>query len=230
VKFELGHKVTGIEKLRDGLQVSIEPAKGGGARTLDADVVLVAIGRRPFTKDLGLESVGIKTDQRGFIPHDGHLKAADGVYVLGDVTTGAMLAHKAEEEGIAIAQIIAGQWGHVNYDVIPNVIYTYPEVACVGRSEEELKAAGVEYKVGKFPFMANSRARTNHETDGLVKVLEEVATKKVVGVHMVGAGVGEMIGEICVAMEFGASSRRHRPHLPRPPDDERSHPRSRQRR
>jgi dihydrolipoamide dehydrogenase len=206
VKFELGHKVTGIEKLRDGLQVSIEPAKGGGARTLDADVVLVAIGRRPFTKDLGLESVGIKTDQRGFIPHDGHLKAADGVYVLGDVTTGAMLAHKAEEEGIAIAQIIAGQWGHVNYDVIPNVIYTYPEVACVGRSEEELKAAGVEYKVGKFPFMANSRARTNHETDGLVKVLEEVATKKVVGVHMVGAGVGEMIGEICVAMEFGASA------------------------
>jgi dihydrolipoamide dehydrogenase len=206
VKFELGHKVTGIEKLRDGLQVSIEPAKGGGARTLDADVVLVAIGRRPFTKDLGLESVGIKTDQRGFIPHDGHLKAADGVYVLGDVTTGAMLAHKAEEEGIAIAQLIAGQWGHVNYDVIPNVIYTYPEVACVGRSEEELKAAGVEYKVGKFPFMANSRARTNHETDGLVKVLEEVATKKVVGVHMVGAGVGEMIGEICVAMEFGASA------------------------
>jgi dihydrolipoamide dehydrogenase len=206
VKFELGHKVTGIEKTRDGLQVSIEPAKGGAARTLDADVVLVAIGRRPFTKDLGLETVGIKTDARGVVPHDGHLKAADGVYVLGDVTTGAMLAHKAEEEGIAIAQIIAGQWGHVNYDVIPNVIYTYPEVACVGKSEEELKAAGVEYKVGKFPFMANSRARTNHETDGLVKVLEEVATKKVVGVHMLGAGVGEMIGEICVAMEFGASA------------------------
>ena len=206
VKFELGHKVTGIEKTRGGLQVSIEPAKGGSVRTLDADVVLVAIGRRPFTKDLGLETVGIKTDARGFVPHDGHLKAADGIYVLGDVTTGAMLAHKAEEEGIAIAQIIAGQWGHVNYDVIPNVIYTYPEVACVGKSEEELKAAGVEYKVGKFPFMANSRARTNHETDGLVKVLEEVATKKVVGVHMLGAGVGEMIGEICVAMEFGASA------------------------
>src|SRR5690606_11325545 len=206
VKFELGHKVTGSEKLRDGLQVSIEPSKGGAVRTLDADVVLVAIGRRPFTQGLGLETVGIKTDQRGFIPHDGHLKVADGIYVIGDVTTGAMLAHKAEEEGIAIAQVIAGQWGHVNYDVIPNVIYTYPEVATVGKTEEELKAAGIEYKVGKFQFMANSRARTNHGTDGLVKVREEVATKKVVGVHMVGAGVGEMIGEVCVAMEFGASA------------------------
>jgi dihydrolipoamide dehydrogenase len=206
VKFELGHKVTGIEKLRDGLEVTIEPAKGGQARTLEADVVLVAIGRKPFTKDLGLGTVGVRTDQRGFIAHDGHYKVADGLYVIGDVTTGPMLAHKAEEEGIAVAQIIAGQWGHVNNDIIPNVIYTYPEVATVGRSEEELKAAGIEYKVGKFQFMANSRARTNHETDGLVKVLEEVATKKVVGVHMVGAGVGEMIGEVCVAMEFGASA------------------------
>ncbi|MGD9979174.1 MAG: dihydrolipoyl dehydrogenase [Hyphomonadaceae bacterium] len=206
VKFELSHKVTGVEKLRTGLEVTIEPAKGGQARTLEADVVLVAIGRRPVTKDLGLETVGVKTDARGFIAHDGHLKVADGIYVIGDVTTGPMLAHKAEEEGIAVAQIIAGKWGHVNYDVIPNVIYTYPEVATVGKTEEELKAAGLEYKVGKFNFMANSRARTNHETDGLVKVLEEVATKKVVGVHMVGAGVGEMIGEACVAMEFGASA------------------------
>jgi dihydrolipoamide dehydrogenase len=207
VKFELGHKVTGVERQAAGLKVVIEPAKGGQARTLDAEVVLVAIGRRPFTQNLGLESVGIKTDARGIIPHDGHLKtSAAGVYVIGDVTTGAMLAHKAEEEGIAVAQTIAGFWGHVNYDVIPNVIYTDPEVATVGRTEEELKAAGVEYKVGKFQFMANSRARTNHETDGLVKVLEEVATKKIVGVHMVGAGVGEMIGEICVAMEFGASA------------------------
>jgi dihydrolipoamide dehydrogenase len=206
VKFELGHKVTGAEKSGAGLKVTIEPAKGGQARALDADVVLVAIGRRPVTKGLGLETVGIQTDQRGFIPND-HLKTtAEGVYVIGDVTTGAMLAHKAEEEGIAAAQMVAGQWGHVNYDVIPNVIYTYPEVATVGKTEEELKAAGIEYKIGKFPFMANSRARTNHETDGLVKVLEEVATKKVIGVHMVGAGVGEMIGEICVAMEFGASA------------------------
>lgn len=206
VKFELGHKVTGVEKLRTGLEVTIEAAKGGQARTLEADVVLVAIGRRPFTQNLGLESVGVKTDARGFIPNVHLQTTAPGVYVIGDVTTGAMLAHKAEEEGIAVAQMIAGQWGHVNYDVIPNVIYTYPEVATVGRSEEELKAAGVEYKVGKFQFMANSRARTNHETDGLVKVLEDVATKRVVGVHMVGAGVGEMIGEICVAMEFGASA------------------------
>jgi dihydrolipoamide dehydrogenase len=206
MKFELGHKVVGIEKLRSGLQVTIEPSKGGQARTLDADVVLVAIGRRPFTHGLGLESVGIKIDQRGFIPND-HLKtSAEGVYVIGDCTTGAMLAHKAEEEGIAAAQAIAGQWAHVNYDVIPNVIYTDPEVATVGKSEEELKAEGIAYKVGKFPFMANSRARTNHETEGMVKVLEDAATKKVVGVHMVGSGVGEMIGEVCVAMEFGASA------------------------
>lgn len=169
--------------------------------------MLVAIGRKPFTEGLGLESVGVNTDQRGFIPHDGRFKTnAEGVYVIGDCTTGPMLAHKAEDEGIAAAQIIAGQWGHVNYDVIPNVIYTDPEVATVGKTEEELKAAGVEYKVGKFPMMANSRARTNHETEGLVKVLEEVATRKVVGVHMMGSGVGEMIGEVCVAMEFGASA------------------------
>jgi dihydrolipoamide dehydrogenase len=206
MKFELGHKVVGVENLKSGLQVMIEPSKGGQARTLDADVVLVAIGRRPFTQGLGLESVGIKTDQRGFIPND-HLKtSAEGVYVIGDCTTGLMLAHKAEEEGIAAAQMIAGQWAHVNYDVIPNVIYTDPEIATVGKSEEELKAAGIGYKVGKFPFMANSRARTNHETEGMVKVLENAATKKVVGVHMVGSGVGEMIAEVCVAMEFGASA------------------------
>jgi dihydrolipoamide dehydrogenase len=214
VKFELDHKVTGVEKLRDGLQVSIEPAKGGAARTLDADIVLVAIGRRPFTKDLGLETVGVKTDSRGFIPHDGHLKVAEGVYVIGDVTTGAMLAHKAEEEGIAVAQTIAGLWGHVNYEVIPNVIYTYPEVATVGKSEEELKAEGVEYKIGKFPFMANSRARTNHETDGLVKVLEEVATKKVAYARR-----RRRRNDRRGLRRHGIRrlSRRHRPHVPRPP-------------
>jgi len=206
MKFELGHKVTGVEKMRDSLEVTIEPAKGGQARTFDADVVLVAIGRKPFTDGLGLENVGIKTDQRGFIPND-HLKtSAEGVYVIGDCTTGPMLAHKAEEEGIAVAQVVAGKWGHVNYDAIPSVIYTDPEVATVGKTEEELKAAGIDYKVGKFPMMANSRARTNHETEGLVKVIEETATKKVVGAHLIGAGVGEMLGEICVAMEFGASA------------------------
>jgi dihydrolipoamide dehydrogenase len=206
MKFELGHKVTGVEKLRSGLEVTIEPAKGGQARTLEADVVLVAIGRRPFTEGLGLETVGVKTDQRGFILNDHFKTNIEGVYVIGDCTTGLMLAHKAEDEGIAAAQIIAGQWGHVNYDVIPNVIYTDPEIATAGKTEEELKAEGVEYKVGKFPFMANSRARTNHETYGMVKVLEDAATKKVVGVHMVGTGVAEMIGEVCVAMEFGASA------------------------
>jgi dihydrolipoamide dehydrogenase len=206
MKFELGHKVTGVEKLRSGLEVTIEPAKGGQARTLEADVVLVAIGRRPFTEGLGLETVGVKTDRRGFILNDHFKTNIEGVYVIGDCTTGLMLAHKAEDEGIAAAQIIAGQWGHVNYDVIPNVIYTDPEIATAGKTEEELKAEGVEYKVGKFPFMANSRARTNHETDGMVKVLEDAATKKVVGVHMVGTGVAEMIGEVCVAMEFGASA------------------------
>ena len=167
---------------------------------------LVAIGRKPFTDGLGLENVGVAVDKRGFIQTDHFKTNVEGIYAIGDCTPGPMLAHKAEEEGIAAAQVIAGQWGHVNYDVIPNVIYTFPEVATVGKSEEELKAAGIEYKVGKFPFMANSRARTNHETDGMVKVLEETATRKVVGVHMVGAGVGEMIGEVCVAMEFGASA------------------------
>jgi len=206
MKFELGHKVTGVEKLRSGLEVTIEPANGGQARAIAADVVLVAIGRKPFTEGLGLETVGIKTDLRGFIPND-HLKTtAEGVYVIGDCTTGLMLAHKAEEEGIAVAQIVAGKWGHVNYDIIPSVVYTNPEVAGVGKTEEELKAEGRAYKVGKFPLMANSRARTNHQTDGLVKVLEETATKRVVGAHLMGAGVGEMIGEICVAMEFGASA------------------------
>lgn len=206
LKFELGHKVASVEKTRDALLVRIEPSKGGQPRTLEADVVLVAIGRKAFTDGLGLETVGVAVDKRGVIPNEHFRTNVEGVYVIGDCTTGLMLAHKAEEEGIAAAQIIAGQWGHVNYDVIPNVIYTDPEVATVGKSEEELKAAGVEYKVGKFPFMANSRARTNHETDGMVKVLEETATRKVVGVHMVGAGVGEMIGEVCVAMEFGASA------------------------
>jgi dihydrolipoamide dehydrogenase len=206
MKFELGQKVTGVEKTRDGLLVSIEPAKGGAGRTLEADVVLVAIGRKPFTTNLGLENAGVRFDARGFIETDHHKTNVEGVYAIGDCTHGPMLAHKAEEEGIAVAQIIAGQWGHVNYDVIPGVIYTDPEVATVGKTEEELKEAGVEYKVGKFPMIANSRARTNHETEGMVKVLEDAATRRVVGVHMVGAGVGEMIGEVCVAMEFGASA------------------------
>jgi dihydrolipoamide dehydrogenase len=208
--FELGQKVVGVEKTRTGVEVTIEPAQktasGGATRTLEADVVLVSIGRKPVTTNLGLETVGLRFDQKGFIATD-HLKTnVTGIYAIGDCTYGPMLAHKAEEEGIAVAQMIAGLWGHVNYDVIPGVVYTDPEVAGVGKTEEELKTAGVNYKVGKFPFAANSRARTNHETDGMVKVLEDSATRRVVGAHMIGAGVGEMIGEICVAMEFGASA------------------------
>jgi dihydrolipoamide dehydrogenase len=206
IVFELGHKVSAVERTRDAVLVTIEPAKGGAARVLEAEVVLVAIGRKPVTADVGLDSVGVKRDQRGFILTDHFKTNVENVYAIGDCTLGPMLAHKAEEEGIAVAQIVAGQWGHVHYDVIPGVVYTDPEVAGVGKTEEELKAAGVEYKVGKFPFMANSRARTNHETEGMVKVLEDVATKRVVGVHMIGKGVGEIIGEVCVAMEFGASA------------------------
>jgi dihydrolipoamide dehydrogenase len=206
IVFELGHKVSAVEKTRDAVLVTIEPAKGGAARVLEAEVVLVAIGRKPVTADVGLDSVGVKRDQRGFILTDHFKTNVENVYAIGDCTLGPMLAHKAEEEGIAVAQIVAGLWGHVNYAVIPGVVYTDPEVAGVGKTEEELKAVGVEYKIGKFPFMANSRARTNHETEGMVKVLEDVASKRVVGVHMIGKGVGEIIGEVCVAMEFGASA------------------------
>ncbi len=204
--FELGHKVAGVKQTGDKLAVTIEPAAGGAARALDSDVVLVSIGRRPHTQGIGLESVGVKTDRRGFI-ETAHFKTnVPGIYAIGDCTTGPMLAHKAEEEGIAAAQVVAGLWGHVNYDAVPGVVYTNPEVASVGKTEEELKAAGIPYKSGKFPFMANSRARTNHETEGFVKIIEDEATKRVIGAHMIGAGVGEMIGEVTLAIEFGASA------------------------
>jgi dihydrolipoamide dehydrogenase len=204
--FELGQKVVGVDAKGAALKVVIEPAAGGAQRTLETDVVLVSIGRKPYTEGLGLETVGVQTDARGYIPQQHWQSSAPGVFVIGDVTHGPMLAHKAEEEGAAVAQIIAGKWGHVNFDIIPGVVYTNPEVAGVGKTEEELKAAGIAYKVGKFPFLANSRARTNHETEGFVKLLEDAATLKVVGAHMIGVGVGEMIGEVCVAMEFGASA------------------------
>jgi dihydrolipoamide dehydrogenase len=204
--FELGTKVTGVTNTGKSVTVSVEPAKGGDGKVLEADVVLVSIGRKPYTDGLGLETVGIAPDARGFIPANHWATSAAGVYVIGDVTHGPMLAHKAEDEGAAVAEIIAGKAGHVNYDVIPGVVYTNPEVASVGKTEEELKAAGTAYKVGKFPFMANSRARTNHETDGFVKILEDANTQRILGVHMIGVGVGEMIGEACLAMEFGASA------------------------
>jgi dihydrolipoamide dehydrogenase len=206
MKFELSHKVAAAELIGDKVAVSIAPAAGGEERTLDADVVLVSIGRRPYTAGLGLETVGITPDKRGFIDTKHFKTKVDGIYAIGDCTHGPMLAHKAEEEGIAAAQVIAGLWGHVNGDVIPSVVYTNPEVAGVGKTEEELKAAGVAYKVGRFPFTANSRARTNHETDGFVKILEEEGSKRVIGAHMIGTNVGELIGEVCVAMEFGASA------------------------
>lgn len=204
--FKLGHKVTGVEKLKSKTKVSIEPSKGGDAEIIDADVVLVAIGRRPFTQNLGLESVGVEMDKRGFIPTTHFQTNVAGIYAIGDCTPGPMLAHKAEDEAVACVETIAGKSGHVNYDVIPGVVYTYPEVASVGKTEEELKEAGIAYKKGQFPFMANSRAKTNHDTDGFVKVLADAKTDKVLGVHMVGTGVGELISEACLVMEFGGSS------------------------
>jgi dihydrolipoamide dehydrogenase len=184
----------------------MQPASGGDTESLDADVVLVAIGRRPYTGGLGLETVGVKPDRRGMIANDRYRTTAENVWVIGDVTSGPMLAHKAEDEGVACAELIAGKAGHVDYNIIPGVVYTRPEIAWVGKTEEELKAEGVPYKAGKFPFSANSRARTNHETEGFVKILADAQTDRVLGAHLVGVGVGEMIAEICVAMEFGAAS------------------------
>lgn len=205
--FKLATKVTGVEKLKTKLQLTVEPAAGGEASKLDADIVIVAVGRRPYTEGLGLENIGGTTDARGAIQTvDGHFKVADGVWAIGDCIHGPMLAHKAEDDGTAVAELIANKAGHVNYDLVPSVVYTNPEIAWVGATEEELKAAGRAYKIGKFPFMANSRARTNHETGGFVKILADAETDRILGAHMIGVGVGEMIGEICVAMEFGAAS------------------------
>ena len=204
--FRLGAKVTGATASDTGVSLSFEPVAGGPAESLAADYVLLAIGRRPYTDGLGLESVGVAPDKRGFIASDHGRTSAAGVWVIGDATTGPMLAHKAEEEAVAVIETIAGKAGHVNYGVIPGVIYTAPEVAVVGQTEEEVKAAGVAYKIGKFPFTANSRARINHETEGFVKVIADAKTDRVLGVHMIGPSVSEMIGEACVAMEFAAAS------------------------
>ncbi len=205
--FKLGQKVTGVKKNGAAQSVTIEPAQGGEPETLQADVVLVAIGRVPFTEGLGLGKLGVGLDNRGRVIVDAHYQSSvPGIYAIGDVIAGPMLAHKAEDEGIAVAEILAGQAGHVNYGVIPNVIYTAPEVASVGKSEEELKAADVAYKVGKFPFTANGRAKANHSTDGFVKVLADAATDRVLGVHIVGTSASEMIAEAAVLMEFGGSA------------------------
>ncbi|MDX2202105.1 MAG: dihydrolipoyl dehydrogenase [Hyphomicrobiaceae bacterium] len=205
--FKLASKVTGVTKSGELLQIALEPAAGGAAETLDCDVVLVAIGRVPYTAGLGLEEAGVALDERRRVKVDHHFQTSvPGIYAIGDVIAGPMLAHKAEDEGMALAEILAGQAGHVNYDVIPNVVYTFPEVACVGKSEEELKAAGIAYKVGKFPFTANGRAKVNKTTDGFVKVLADAATDRILGVHIIGANAGEMIAEAAVIMEFGGSA------------------------
>jgi len=207
VKFRLGAKVTGAKATAKGVTLTVEPAAGGEAGQVQADVVLVAIGRKPYTEGLGLQDVGVAVDERGRVAIDDHYRTnVPGIYAVGDVVIGPMLAHKGEDEGIAIAEMLAGKAGHVNYDAIPAVVYTQPEIASVGKTEDELKKAGVEYNVGKFPFTANGRARANLATDGFVKVLADKATDRVLGVHIVGANAGEMIHEAVVLMEFGGSA------------------------
>jgi len=205
--FMLSTKVVGVEKKKTGLGVTVEPAAGGEKSTIEADIMLVAIGRRPFTDNLGLDKIGVALDKRGRVVTDAHFASnVAGIYAIGDCREGAMLAHKAEDEAVAVAEIIAGKPGHVNYDAIPSVVYTFPEVASVGRTEEELKAAGVAYKVGKFPFTANARAKTIAATDGFVKILADAKTDKVLGCHILGAEAGNLIAEVTLAIEFGASS------------------------
>jgi dihydrolipoamide dehydrogenase len=205
--FRLGSKVLGAEVAGKTVSVTVEGADGSGRQVLETDVVLVAVGRVPYTAGLGLDAVGVATDSRGRIPvNDRYETAVAGLYAIGDVIAGPMLAHKAEDEGVAVAEILAGQAGHVNYKVIPNVIYTSPEVASVGKTEEELQAAGHAYTAGKFPFMANGRAKVNKTTDGFVKVLADAASDRILGVHIVGPHAGELIAEAAVIMEFGGSA------------------------
>ncbi len=206
IAFKLKSKVTSVEKAKAGLKVVVEPAEGGAAETIDGDAVLVSIGRRPYTAGLGLERVGVKTDKRGFVATDHFRTNVDGVWAIGDAILGPMLAHKAEDDAVACIETIAGRKGHVNYDAVPDVVYTWPEVAAVGKTEEELKAAGVDYKVGKFPFTANARAKTNHETDGFVKILADAKTDKLLGCHIIGVEAGEMIAEAASVIEFGGAS------------------------
>ena len=220
IKFKLSSKVTAVDATGKTLKASVEPAAGGAAETIEADVVLVAIGRVPLHRRArASRTSGVKRDNKGRVIVDAHFATnVPGIYAIGDVIAGPMLAHKAEDEGVAVAEILAGQAGHVNYDVIPNVVYTFPEIASVGKSEEELKEAGIAYNVGKFPFTANGRAKVNLQTDGFVKILADAKTDRVLGVHIVGADAGNMIAEAAVAMEFGACGGGHRPHLPRPSD------------
>ena len=199
--------VTAAKSSRTGVTLTIEPVKGGEAEQVKPDVVLVAIGRRAYTEGLGLEALGVEVDKHGVITVDHKFQTTvPGIYAIGDCVPGPMLAHKAEDEGVICVEMMAGQAGHIDYDMVPGVVYTWPEVAGVGKTEEELKEAGVDYKVGKFPFSANSRARANAETDGLVKVLAHAVTDKVLGVHILGPLAGDVLAEAVLAMEFGASS------------------------
>jgi dihydrolipoamide dehydrogenase len=207
IVFKLASKVAAIDSSGAVLKASVEPAAGGAAQQIEADVALIAIGRVPYTAGLGLDAIGLKLDNRGRIPVDGRFATAvPGIYAIGDVIAGPMLAHKAEDEGVAVAELIAGKAGHVNYDVIPNVTYTSPEVASVGKTEDELKAGDIAYNVGKFPFTANGRAKANQQTDGFVKILADAKTDRVLGVHIVCSDAGNMIAEAAVAMEFGAAA------------------------
>ncbi|HYZ63266.1 MAG TPA: dihydrolipoyl dehydrogenase, partial [Acetobacteraceae bacterium] len=207
LKFRLGTKVTGAKVAGNAVDLTLEPAKGGDAEQMQADVVLVAIGRRPYTEGLGLQEAGVALDERGRVKVDAHYATnVQGIYAIGDVIEGPMLAHKAEEEGVAVAERIAGQAGHVNYDAIPGVVYTWPEVASIGATEDQLKQKGVAYAVGKFPFTANARARAMGSTDGFVKILADKATDRVLGAHIIGPDAGTLIAELATAIEFGASS------------------------
>jgi dihydrolipoamide dehydrogenase len=205
--FKLATKVTGAKKANGGWSLSLEPAAGGKAEELLCDVVLVSVGRRPYTENLGLEAVGVKLDNKGRVMVDPHFATnVPGIYAIGDVVAGPMLAHKASEEGVVLVETLAGQKPHIDYDAIPAVIYTHPEVGSVGKTEEELKAAGVAYRVGKFPFTANGRARANADTEGFVKIIADQKTDRVLGVHIIGADAGTMIAEAALAMEFGATA------------------------
>ena len=207
MKFRLASKVTGAAADADGVTLQVEPAAGGAAEAIRADVVLLAIGRRPHVAGLGLDALGVALDERGRVKTDAHFATnVPGIYAIGDAIAGAMLAHKAEDEGYALAEMLAGQKPHINYDAIPGVVYTWPEVASVGATEEALKAAGTAYKVGKFPFMANGRARAMAATDGFVKVLADKTTDKVLGAHIIGPDAGTLIAELAMAIEFGASA------------------------
>jgi dihydrolipoamide dehydrogenase len=207
LKFKLGTKVVSSTKENGIVKVNVESAKGGNAETLEADVVLVSIGRRPVTRGLGLENVGIEVDERGRIKIDKEFRTSvPNIRCIGDVTYGAMLAHKAEEEGIAAVEYFANGHGHVNYDAIPSVIYTHPEVAWCGKTEEQVKASGIAYRVGTFPFLANSRAKTNDDTEGIIKVITDAETDRMLGVHIIGPNAGEMIAEAVLAIEYGAAA------------------------